>query len=101
MPWPKDGLLHSLRRQRQTVDCRHHNRKRKECNGTGQCRCDVCGGIGEIEAIGAVLDELAPHGKGKLTGYSWSPSPSWCGVLSAMSAHKYLRLGDALVWGKE
>jgi len=23
----------------------------KECNGTGQRRCDVCGGIGEIEAV--------------------------------------------------
>jgi len=23
----------------------------KECNGTGQCRCDVCGGTGEIEAV--------------------------------------------------
>ena len=23
----------------------------KECNGTGQRRCDVCGGTGEIEAV--------------------------------------------------
>jgi len=23
----------------------------KECNRTGQCRCDVCGGTGEVEAV--------------------------------------------------
>jgi len=23
----------------------------KECSGTGQRRCDVCGGIGEIEVV--------------------------------------------------
>ncbi len=24
----------------------------KQCNGTGRRRCDICGGTGEIEAIG-------------------------------------------------
>jgi hypothetical protein len=51
MPWPKDDLLHSLRRQRQTVEAGITISNCKECNGTGQCRCDVCGGIGEIEAV--------------------------------------------------
>jgi len=32
----------------------------EECNGTGQCRCDVCGGIGEVWSCGAYAFPVGP-----------------------------------------